>query len=175
MSQTVEIALQDCPFPAKTGAKRIIRFCVPDEWYRRSKSRSLSLTPIEGGGTFQSNSSETNSDEETGTAKQRTKASGSSAMRQDTTQEFRQSGRFSLFEGWGTITSPYSGATALAHASPGDRSTISVSAPLAVLSPQQTGLGVSFDQELDLSEDVVSAEFERMMVSLSLSKCSTPT
>ena len=84
-------------------------------------------------------------------------------MRRDP-QDSRQSARFSLFEGWGTVSSPSSSATALAQALPGDRSTISVSAPLAVLSPQQTGIGVNSGQELDLSEDDVEAALERMMV-----------
>ncbi|KIM29475.1 hypothetical protein M408DRAFT_8151 [Serendipita vermifera MAFF 305830] len=167
VSQIVETAVRDYPFPTKTRAKRILRFCVPDEWYRRSKSRSLSLTPIESGGTLRPNSEDGNSDEEGGTAKQRNKATGSSAMRRDA-QESRQSGRFSLFEGWGTVSSTSSGTVALAHASPGDRNTISVSAPLAVMSPQQTGISAVFGQEMDLSEDNVSAEFERMMDDIGL-------
>lgn len=164
MSHIVETAVRECPFPARAMAKRILRFCVPDEWYRRSKSRSLSLTPIASGGTLQGDASDYGSDEESGTAKQRHKAAESSEARREN-QESRESARFSLFEGWGTVSSPSSGSATLARTSPGDRSTISVSAPLAMLSNQHTGLGVSFGQQLDLSESNVLAEFERMMVS----------
>jgi diaphanous 1 len=41
-------ALIEFPFsanPFKSTAKRHFRFCVPDEWYRRSKSRSVSPAP----------------------------------------------------------------------------------------------------------------------------------
>jgi len=165
MSHTVETAVRECPFQERATAKRILRLCVPDEWYRRSKSRSLSLTPIESGGTLQSGSSDYGSDDENGTAKQLNRAAELSAVRRES-QETRQPARFSLFEGWGTVSSPSSSTAALARAPPGDRNTISVSAPLAMLSSQQTGLGVSLEQELDLSEDSVSAELERMMVSL---------
>jgi diaphanous 1 len=164
VSQIVETAVRECPFPVRTTAKRILRFCVPDEWYRRSKSRSLSLTPIASGGTLQGDSSDYGSDEETGTAKQRHKVVEPSEIRREI-QESRQSARFSLFEGWGAVSSPSSSSATLTRTSPGDRSTISVSAPLAMLNDQHTGLGVSFGQQFDLSESDVSAEFERMMVS----------
>lgn len=162
MSNIVEQPVRPCPFPPETAARRNIRICVPDEWYRRSKSRSLSLTPIESGGTLVETSSQSvteDDDEGDGTAKQKPKASNSSVK-----QHANQSRRFSLFEGWGTVSSPPSSSAALASALTGDRSSISVSAPIASLQPQRTGLGIAFEEENELSEEDIAAEFERMMV-----------
>jgi hypothetical protein len=98
-------------------------------------------------------------DEGGGTAKQKPKSSNSSMK-----QQVNQSRRFSLFEGWGTVSSPSSSSATLASALPGDRSSISVSAPVASLQPQSTGLGIAFEEEDELSEEDIAAEFERMMV-----------
>lgn len=161
MSSIVEQPVRPMPFPSKMPATRTIRICVPDEWYRRSKSRSLSLTPIESGGTLSETSSQTGTeeDESGGTAKQKPKVPETSVRYQT-----QQSRRFSLFDGWGSISSPPPSSAALASALPGDRSSISVSAPVASLQPQSTGLGIAFEEESELSEEVVATEFERMMV-----------
>ncbi|KAG8831474.1 hypothetical protein FRC18_006477, partial [Serendipita sp. 400] len=74
VSHIVETPLRPSPFPANMSARRIIRFCVPDEWYRRSKSRSLSLTPIDmGESSTESSSINEEDDESGGTEKQRPK------------------------------------------------------------------------------------------------------
>jgi hypothetical protein len=167
MSELVEEALRPSPFPAKLAAKREIRICVPDEWYRRSKSRSLSLTPIDGGDTFQegrlsSDSNNNDEDQEGGTAKQKSKAE-TVASASSEKQRASQAQRFSLFDGWGN--SPSSNSRPLSSALPGDRSSVSVSAPVAMLDPQRTGLGIDLAEEINLPPDAVNAEFERMMVS----------
>lgn len=168
MSELVEGPLRPSPFAPKMEPKREIRICVPDEWYRRSKSRSLSLTPIEGD-TFQENrpasrSSNTNDDDqEGGTAKQKPKAETLPSPSVEK-QHASQTNRFSLFEAWGNNSSP-SSSRPLSSALPGDRSSISVSAPVAMLDPQRTGLGIEFTEEANLQAEDVNAEFERMMVS----------
>lgn len=165
MSEFVTEPLRASPFAPKLAAKREIRICVPDEWYRRSKSRSLSLTPIDGGDTYQegrpsSDSGNTDEEQEGGTAKQKPKIEtiASSSEKQRASQAYR----FSLFDGWGN--SP-SNSRPLSSALPGDRSSVSVSAPVAMLDPQRTGLGIDMAEEINLPPDDVNAEFERMMVS----------
>jgi hypothetical protein len=114
-----------------------------------------------------SSNEQTNDEEEGGTAKQRPKGSEPSHSTKVKTKE-RHAHRFSLFDGWGTVSSPTSNGSSLSHALPGDRSSISVSAPVAMLSPQQTGLGIGLDKLPSLSEEDIVLEFEKMMVSLSL-------
>lgn len=160
LSHVLETPLKASP---STGAQRHIRICVPDEWYRRAKSRSLSLTPLESDGPQQDTSTLSEDDNE-GTEKQRPKASSVQRVSQDT-QQARQSSRFSLFEGWGTITSPPASTRPLSQVLTGDRSSISV--PVAVLEIQKTGLGIDTDQDA-LGEEAVTAEFERMMDELGL-------
>ncbi|PVF96346.1 FH2-domain-containing protein [Serendipita vermifera] len=170
VSHLLEEPVQPSPFPARVGAKRVIRICVPDEWYRRSKSRSLSLAPIEGGDTIQdvSSNERANDEEEGGTAKQRPKGAEYSQTTKVKSKE-RHSHRFSLFDGWGTISSPTtSNGTSLSQTLAGDRNSISVSAPVAMLSPQETGLGIGLDKLPNLSEADIVLEFEKMMDELGL-------
>ncbi|KAG8807054.1 hypothetical protein FRC17_004673, partial [Serendipita sp. 399] len=167
VSHIVETPLRPSPFAVNTSAKRIIRFCVPDEWYRRSKSRSLSLTPIDVGDPSTDPSSTNEEDDDSGgTEKQRPRLGGTSQL--DNGTQSRPSNRFSLFEGWGTLTSPSSGTKPLLQHLTGDRSSISVSAPLAVLEPQKTGLAITTGEVHDLEDDDILAEFERMMDELGL-------
>lgn len=159
-------------FPSKTPVNRIIRICVPDEWYRRSKSR-LSATALDKNDTLKaSNHDSVDDDEEEGggTAKQNNAPSVSTFKSADPRQANRLS---SIFDGW----LPGGGATpappALANAVAGDRGSINVSKPVPILEPQKTGLGISMSDgsEGDEANDV--AEFERMLVSDSTEHVST--
>lgn len=163
MSHVVEQAVRPLSAPANTTLRRILRLCVPDEWYRRSKSRSLSLTPIESGGTLLETPSQSPSEDEEkgGTAKQRPKVVDSISRSEK--QQASQPSRFSLFEGWGSVSSP-TGSTTLSSALPGDRSSISVSAPMVTLQAQRTGLGIGLEEEAQMTEDDIASEFESMMV-----------
>ncbi|CAG8752435.1 4074_t:CDS:2, partial [Acaulospora colombiana] len=108
-----------------------------------------------------------NDDEEGGTAKQRPKGAEYSQTTKVKSKE-RHSHRFSLFDGWGTVSSPTYNGNPLSHALAGDRSSINVSAPVAMLSPQETGLGIGLDKLPNLSEADIVLELEKMMDELGL-------
>ena len=164
VSQVIDAPFGPNTFPSKTPVNRIIRICVPDEWYRRSKSR-LSSAALDNNDTLKvSNRDSVGDDEEEGggTAKQNNVASVSSSKSADPRQANRLS---SIFDGW----LPGGGATpappALANAVAGDRSSINVSKPVPVLEPQKTGLGLSISDEAEGDEVNDVADFERMLVS----------
>jgi len=164
VSQVIDAPFGPNTFPSKTQVNRIIRICVPDEWYRRSKSR-LSSTALDNNDTLKANGHgnvEDDEEEEGGTAKQNHAPSVSTSKSADP----RQSNRLSnIFEGWlpggGTAPAP----PVLANAIAGDRSSINVSKPVPVLEPQKTGLGISMSDEAEGDEVDGVADFERMLVS----------
>ncbi len=164
VSQVIDAPFGPNTFPSKTQVNRIIRICVPDEWYRRSKSR-LSSAALDNNDTLKaSNRGSVGDDEEEegGTAKQNNVASVSTSKSADPRQANRLS---SIFDGW----LPGGGVTpappALANAVAGDRSSINVSKPVPVLEPQKTGLGMSTSDEPEGDEVNDVADFERMLVS----------
>lgn len=164
VSQVIEAPFGLNTFPSKTQVNRVIRICVPDEWYRRSKSR-LSSAALDNNDTLKaSNRDGVDDDEEEqgGTAKQNNVPSVSTSKSADPRQANRLS---SIFDGW----LPGGGVTpappTLANAAAGDRSSINVSKPVPVLEPQKTGLGMSMSDEPEGDEANDVADFERMLVS----------
>jgi diaphanous 1 len=163
VSQVIDEPFGPNTFPSKTQVNRIIRICVPDEWYRRSKSR-LSSAALDNNDTLKaSNHGGIDDDEEEGgTAKQNNAPSVSTCKSADPRQANRLS---SIFDSW----LPGGGVTpappALANAVAGDRSSINVSKPVPVLEPQKTGLGVSMSDESEGDEANDAVDFERMLVS----------
>lgn len=151
-------------FPSKTQVNRIIRICVPDEWYRRSNSR-LSSTALDDNDTLKASNHDDVDDheeEEGGTAKQTHAPTASTSKSADPRQANRLS---SMFEAW----LPGGGAApvppALANTVAGDRSSISVSKPVPVLEPHKSGLGIPVSDESEGDEADDAADFEQMLVS----------
>ena len=164
ISQVIDAPFRPNTFPSKTQVNRIIRICVPDEWYRRSKSR-VSSTALDNNDTLKASGHgnvEDDEEEEGGTAKQNHAPSVSTSRSADPKQSNRLS---SIFEGWlpGGGLAPV--PPVLANAAAGDRSSINVSKPVPVLEPQKTGLGVSMSDESEGDEVDEVADFERMLVS----------
>lgn len=163
VSQVIDAPFGPNTFPSRTRVNRIIRICVPDEWYRRSKSR-LSSAALDNNDTLKAGNRDSAGDDEEeggGTAKQNNVASVSTSKSADPRQANRLS---SIFDGWlpGGVTPA---SPALANAVAGDRSSFNVSKPVPVLEPQKTGLGMSMSDESEGDEANDVADFERMLVS----------
>lgn len=107
MSTIIETPLTPNPF--RPLARRNFRFCVPDEWYRRSKSRimpSISVVPSESTlkqAAIWDTSNEDESSEGEGTAKVKITQRPSNERRDspDWRSSLSQVRLSSLFEGWG--------------------------------------------------------------------------
>jgi diaphanous 1 len=146
----------------------VFRFCVPDEWYRRSKSRSVSTespTPSEETIKRLADLEEQElSDEEDGTAKQKdlvnsppTSSSPSKSASGDWKGSFSQNRLSSLFESWLAPPSHQTDSTS--------RDRMSVSEPTlldqAAVDPKRE---VVSDNSSDENDDLV--DFNQMLVSL---------
>ena len=160
------------PNPFKSTAQRNFRICVPDEWYRRTKPRSIQSTTAPSDSTLKRlaamQSDGDSSDEEgEGTAKV-----GDRSVRPNSAKDAEQRGLVtqgrlsSLFEGW-TNYSPTSSTRTSASFTPDNRK--SVSEPQLVDQAIYSHLGRNgkFDTNLmdEESADFSEKAFEEMLVS----------
>lgn len=100
--------------PMKQSARRSFRFCVPDEWYRRSKPRLVNPPPEPSDGTIKhladSNTPESDGESSTegeGTAKQKNAGTAAKASERPISPDFSSQSRLSNLYGWlGAPASP---------------------------------------------------------------------
>lgn len=174
LSSVLESPLFPNPFPG--AASRSYRFCIPDEWYRRSKSRSVSPTaPRNALGDLESPEKSEDESEGEGTAKQKALARSSSTTSPPTSPGFAapidwrgsmsQARLSSIFESW---IHP-SGSSSSSTSSRSERK--SVSEPRLVehttggnvqTSPAGSYDPLPLDQQQD--EGVDRIDFEQMLV-----------
>lgn len=165
------------PNPLKSTARRVFRFNVPDEWFRRSKPRSVPSSPTPSDATLrrleslqeteeEDNGDEDDEEEGEGTAK------AISAGTQAATKTVGQRGLVtqarlsSIFEGW--LPSSPSPTSRRSSAVIVSESRKSVSEPR--LLEQRTGPGVlerkvTLETSDDDEEVLQDAQFEDMLVS----------
>lgn len=152
--------------PSKSTAKRYLRFCVPDEWYRRSKSRSVLPAPgpsestlrrLAGLAVLQESESEEDAESES-TAKLRTRNPTADAKQRGLVTQVRLS---SMFGEWLRPSSP---TTSRNSAVKTDENRKSVSEP----KPAPVSRLIERTDSSDLSEDEQDGDFdeafEKMMV-----------
>jgi diaphanous 1 len=153
------------PNPFTRSAKRGFRLCVPEEWYRRSKSRPVPNIPFEPSqATIRrlaalQESDEEGTDDEEGTAKFQTAASHltnhstvhqHSPSRRNSISQRRLS---NLFDGWFRPTSPTRPHVSL----PQDKKNVS--------EPQLVEHHGGYDSsDTSDSQDLDNGDFERMLV-----------
>ncbi|KAH7919532.1 hypothetical protein BV22DRAFT_1075069, partial [Leucogyrophana mollusca] len=167
MSRVLEAASSETDSGSPT-----YHFCVPDEWYRRSKPRALSVTSLQPSEETIKHLKELESEEEDGegTAKQKKSLSEqhaeSLAVPRPSSPDWRsslsQSRLTNLFSSWSQTTAP-----APTPAPPSNRK--SVSEP--TLMEQHTGGSVSMDrgnQVAEESELFDAAEFEQLLDELDM-------
>lgn len=157
-------------FPASSSASRSFRLCIPDAWYRRSRSRSnssASVGPSED--TFRRledlQESDDESEEGDGTAKQKepplqTAGAGTTDWRSSISQNRLSS----MFDSW-IHPSTSVGSVSI----PREKKVVSVSEPKLVA--QHTGGSFTSEPVSDLSSidsdaSVDGTEFEEMLVSI---------
>jgi diaphanous 1 len=170
------------PNPLSSNARRTFRFCVPDEWYRRSRSRNMSsnssLEPSDS--TIKQlaalqESDEEESDEDEGTAKTPKQIHPSSRPSPTSQQSWRgsvtQARLSSLFDGWlgsAPPSSPPSVSNRNSAIFTPERK--SVSEPK--LMPQHSGnilrVDDSSDTEQDESDSFDEQAFEEMLNDMGL-------
>lgn len=161
--------------PFRSSAQRSFRFCIPDEWFRRSKPRSVSSASLEPSEStikqyaeLQGSEAEGSSDgEDTAKARKSDQIRRPENERRDSPDwrsSLSQSRLSNLFEGWGN--SPGSNSTARGSVVfPPER--INVSEPKLVEhrtgsgEPVNTDHGPAEDNEAEPDRD----EFEQMLVS----------
>lgn len=162
--------------PFSSNATREFRFCIPDEWYRRSKSRSLStssLTPSEA--TIKrladleedDRESDPDSEEGDGTAKQKDLASSSSTSSSpskagsgDWKGTFSQNRLSTIFDGW----IPSSVAPSAVEAAPRER--MSVSEPIFLNNTPVPPKKATWADGLSEAEVEDLTDFDSMLVGL---------
>jgi diaphanous 1 len=153
------------PDPFSVKASRAFRFCVPDEWYRRSKSRDVTHTSLEPSESTIRRLVESNTEAEEGTARFQTRTSPTSSSivaarpaSPDWRASISQARLSSIFDVWKLSTSPTSSSPANFT---GEKKI--VSEPRLV--EQHSGSGfLSSDEEVEGSQKFNSAEFEQMLV-----------
>jgi diaphanous 1 len=160
-----------CANPFSLSATRRFRFCVPDEWYRRSKSRSVSSSSMEPSqntirrlAALQEEEDEEEEAEEEGTAKMSDGKTATPAHSPNSSADWRgtmsQNRLSSMFDGW--------------LSSSGNRSSVvlstedkrkSVSEPRLV--QQHTGGSIHHSEsESDTGDESgLDEDFNRMLVS----------
>lgn len=160
------------PFTFK--ARRQFRFCIPEEWYRRSKSRNVSPAVGPSELTIRRLAALQESDEEEeeeGTAKVAERKF--SPTRQDSTKTVEQRGLVtqgrlsSLFEGWLHSSPPTTPTRNSAIFSPENRKTVSEPKLVEKKDPTKhirSGSGSS-DASDDEDEEMFKKAFEDMVVS----------
>ncbi|KAJ7167544.1 armadillo-type protein [Mycena filopes] len=152
--------------PLSSSARRSFRFCVPDEWYRRSKSRSLSSTSTEPSeATIRQLAALEEEDEDDGTAKVNATASPRTSNGDEATSA-SQNRLSTMFEGWlprSPAAAPRRSSVVLSSE---NRRSI-VSEPKLV--PHFTGGGLnSMDAVAEDSESFDEAAFEAMLDDMGL-------
>jgi len=155
-------------------AKRQFRFCVPDEWYRRSKSKGLSPTARPSESTIRrlaalQEEQDDDEDNDEGTAKIGSPNVSPSQQNSSKTMEQRglvTQGRLSsIFDGWLKPTSPTSSSRTSAVISSQNRK--SVSEPMLVdqtITFARSSLPESDGNDGE-NEDGFEIAFEEMLVS----------
>jgi len=154
------------------AAKRQFRFCVPDEWYRRSKSKELSpAIPSESTIRRLAALQEEDADEDNDEGTAKIGNPDLSPSQQNVTKTVEQRGLVtqgrlsSIFDGWLKPTSPSSSSRTSAVTSPQNRK--SVSEPTLVnqtIKFPRNRLSGS-DANDGESEDGFESAFEEMLVS----------
>ncbi len=154
-----------CPNPFSSRATRIFRFCVPDEWYRRSKSRAVSSASVEPSeSTLRQlaalqESDEEEMDEGDGTAKVSDNATTQSPSTPSHQGTFSQNRLSHIFDGWLAPASPTSSPTPTEKR----RTIVSEPKPLDTRVVKDARAQVS-DTSASEESDVDSGEFEQMLV-----------
>lgn len=160
------------PNPLASAAKRVIRICVPDEWYRRSKSRNVSTASFEPSEStirrLAALQESDEDDEDEGTAKLSTASDSrpSSTVTADWRGSLSQNRLSSLFDGWLGPASPTSPNRNITFITADNRK--SVSEPMLVehsIGRHRANSNVT-DEPV---EGVDEVDFENMLVSLCLS------
>lgn len=164
MSATIETPLTPNPF--RPSAQRNFRFCVPDEWYRRSKSRIVPTTSVgpsestlkQAANLGKYDEAESSEGEDTAKIKITQRPHNERRDSPDWRSSLSQARLSSLFEGWGNTTP--SQASKRDSFSP---ERVSVSEPKLV---QQFTGGSRSDPGSEVSESAEpdSAEFEALLV-----------
>lgn len=169
------VAFPFSPNPFSSSARRTYRLCVPDEWYRRSKSRNVSSTSFEPSqstirrlAALQESDEEEEEEEDEGTAKRRgddTVINPPSATDADSRGASRNR-LSSMFDGWMISPSEKSHSRSSVVLSPGNRKSI-VSEPSLVAhstgnSLKSTQSDSTPDEDMELDENA----FDHMLVSL---------
>lgn len=173
LSSLIECSSDRNPFPpSASSVAHTFRFCVPDEWYRRSKSRSVSTTSTEPSEDTIRRLADMEEEEESGesggTAKQkadtgsepdlRTPTSGFSAPT-DWRSSISQNRFSSMFESWIRPTSPTAETTAI----PVERKVVSDPRLMDRTSRDLGSTGVPTEGDAG-ANDVDPGEFEEMLV-----------
>lgn len=173
MSSIIETPFKAAP-PA-FSASRHFRICVPDEWYRRSKSRSnssVSFTPSEDTVRRLADLQESEDEEEgDGTAKQKNSANSSKTpvagpgspgftAPSDWRNSIAQNRLSSLFESWMHSGSPATSTTEL----PPEKKTVSEPKLISHNTGEAIARPTAGETRVDNDEDVDADEFEEMLV-----------
>jgi hypothetical protein len=152
------------PNPFTTSARRQFRFCVPDEWYRRTKSRNLrsssSIQPSESTIRRLASLEESNEEDE-GTARVRETSNVENALatKPASPRSVSQNRLSSIFDNW---LRP-AGNNSSAIFTPDGKS---VSEPKLVQDQIMIGVPNHNEQEQAETEAFDSAGFEQMVVCL---------
>jgi diaphanous 1 len=165
VKNVIESPIFSNPFSAR--ARRGFRFCVPDEWYRRSKPHSISLQPS--GSTIKrtvvSREGDYEADEE-GTAKFHTAASHISSSTAaaplappDWRSSISQARLSSLFDVWKRPASPTSPSPAGVN-----HEKKIVSEPKLVEQHSGSSLLSTGNEATEVDQTFNSADFEQMLV-----------
>jgi diaphanous 1 len=148
--------------PFSHSAKRSFRFCIPDEWFRRSKTRQLlssSVEPSESTIKGLAALEESEEEEDEGTAKRReTSRVHPGAL--DWRASLSPNRLTSLFDGWIRPSPPASPTRASAIFASSDKKNVSEPRPLEPLG------ATTSDRMNTNQDDVEMADFEKMVVSI---------
>jgi diaphanous 1 len=161
------------PNPFSTRATRKIVFCVPDEWYRRSKSRTTSSSSLEPSEetirrlvSLQESENEDDDDNDgEDTAKLQSRAKATSVSIQSPTDwkgSLSQARLSSMFDGWMRPTSPPTSVQT--NAGSLDRRKSIVSEPRLV-EQHTAGHMVTPESTHDEESDIDVTAFDAMLVS----------
>ncbi len=167
--RAIELPFSTNPFSPM--AKRKIRFCVPDEWYRRSKSRNVSPAPCPSESTLkrlaalqESPDEEQDGDEGTATiGKATASVSGDTAKAVEQRGLVTQARLSNMFENWLWPTSPPSSNRNSVILVPGNRK--SVSEPKLASASRIIKSRNSSETSEEESDGDFDSTFERMLVS----------
>lgn len=175
---SVIYSIVDIPYtsnPFSSTAKRMFRICVPDEWYRRSKPRNMTLPSFEPSeetikrlaALHESKEIEDEDEDDEGTAKLGVTSNSDSHSSSTTTASPKVSSTpnrlSSFFDGWLRPTSPTTPSRDTTVLIPGNRK--SVSEPRLIESASSLKRPNASDR---VAEGLDEEEFEMMLVCLTL-------